>query len=190
MLYCCAMPFESFSPMPHLRCFRDRSLGQIPRHCGRSLAAVLLAAAVAASLSAGWALAKGKPVSWKPIEDALLRVNNVAVKDWSVYQTSKKRDPLLLQMGNRFLLIAVHDRQVFEVDPSKVEQKPDDLLWDPSDHPAHPLSTSEWTAADIGAAFRINAKIDAENRVLDLELPHPPDVGDLPVQTTGQKRRR
>jgi hypothetical protein len=151
---------------------------------------VLLAAAVAASLSAGWALAKGKPVSWKPIEDALLRVNNVAVKDWSVYQTSKKRDPLLLQMGNRFLLIAVHDRQVFEVDPSKVEQKPDDLLWDPSDHPPHPLSTSEWTAADIGAAFRINAKIDAENRVLDLELPHPPDVGDLPVQTTGQKRRR
>jgi hypothetical protein len=167
-----------------------RSLQNCSLGCGLRLAALLLAVAGAASLFGGLALAKSKPLSWKAIEDALLRVNNVAVKDWSVYQTGKKRDPLLLQMGNRFLLLAVHDRQVFEVDPSKVEQRPDELLWDPSDRPAHPLATSEWTAEDIGATFRINAKIDAENRVLNLELPHPPDVGDLPVQPTGPQRRR
>jgi hypothetical protein len=184
------MALENFYPMPNQRRPRYRSLGQISRARTLTLAALLLVATEAANLSGDLAFTKDKPVSWKAIEDALLRVNNVAVKDWSVYQTSKKRDPLLLQMGNRFLLIAVHDRQVFEVDPSKVEQKPDELLWDPSDHPAHPLATSEWTAADIGAAFRINAKIDAENRILDLELPHPPDVGDLPVQPTGPQRRR
>lgn len=184
------MTSENFCSMPNKRRRRDRSLRQIPH--GRSLTFVMLSLVTvgAALLSSAGAFAKGKPVSWKPIEDALLRVNSVAVKDWSVYQTGKKRDPLLLQMGNRFLLIDVHDRQVFEVNPSKVEQKSDEILWDPSDHAAKPLATSEWTAADIGAAFRINAKIDAENRALDLELPHPPDVGDLPLQQTAPQRRR
>jgi hypothetical protein len=187
---CCTMASENFCPMPNQQPRRHCAMRRIPRGRSLTLSALLLAAVGAASFAGAVALAKSKPVSWKAIEDALLRVNNVAVKDWSVYQTGKKRDPLLLQMGNRFLLIAVHDRQVFEVDPSKVEQKPEELLWDPSDRPAHPLATSDWTAVDIGAAFRINAKIDVENRVLDLELPHPPDVGDLPVQPTGPQRRR
>ncbi len=184
------MTLENFFPvLSQLRC-RGRSSRQIPRGLSLTIATLLLASIGVAGFSRGGAFAKGKPVPWKPIEDALLRVNDVAVKDWSVFQSGKKRDPLLLQIGNRFLLINVHDRQVFEVDPSKVEQKPDQVLWDPSDRAAKPLTTSEWTAVDIGAAFRIDATIDGENRALDLELPHPPDVGDLPLQKTAPQRRR
>jgi hypothetical protein len=185
------MTLENFFPMLSQRQCWGRSRRQIPRGRSLTIATLLLAAIGVAGFSRGGALAKGKPVPWKPIEDALLRVNDVAVKDWSVFQTGKKRDPLLLQMGNRFLLINVHGRQVFEVDPSKVEQKTDQVLWDPSDRAAKPLITSEWSAVDIGAAFRIDATIDGENRTLDLELPHPPDVGDLPLQRqTAPQRRR
>jgi len=67
--------------------------------------------------------AKDKPLSWKPIEDALLRVNDAPPKEWEVYRTGKKNEPLLLQIGNRFLLIEAHDRQVFELDPSKIEER-------------------------------------------------------------------
>lgn len=124
--------------------------------------------------------AKDKPLSWKPIQDALLRINDAPPKEWGAYRTGKKNNPLLLQVGNRFLLIESHDRQVFEVDPSKVGRKPQELIWNPADRPAKPLATSDWVVDDIGAAFIIKVKLESENALIDLQLPHPPDVGSLP----------
>lgn len=153
----------------------------------------LLTAIGAGFILVGAASAKGKPVTWKVINDALFRVNDAPVKDWSVYQADKKRDPLLLQIGNRFLLVEVHNHQLFEIDPSKIEHKSEDLIWDPSDHPAQAISTSAWNDSDVGAAFRIEAKINTEASVLVLELPHPQDIGSLPVRSqspTGRRGRR
>src|SRR5947209_6199060 len=82
------------------------------------------AAALAPSASAS---AKDKPLSWKPIENALLRVNDAPPKEWGVYRSGKKNEPLLLQIGNRFLLIDTHDRHVFELDPAKIERKTGEL---------------------------------------------------------------
>jgi hypothetical protein len=136
------------------------------------------------------ALAKDKPLSWKPIEDALLRVNDAPPKEWSAYRTGKKNEPLVLQIGNRFLFIQSHDHQVFELDPAKIEHKTGELLWSPADRPAKPLATSDWNVDDIGAAFVIKVKLDAENAVVDLQLPHPPDVGDLPQQQAAPRQTR
>jgi hypothetical protein len=138
------------------------------------------------------AFAKDKPLSWKPIEDALLRVNDSPPKEWSAYRTGKKNEPLVLQLGNRFLFIQSHDHQVFELDPTKIEHKTGELLWSPTDRPAKPLATSDWNVDDIGAAFVIKVKLDAENAVVDLQLPHPPEVGNLPQQAgpRQQPRRR
>src|SRR5580704_15487486 len=119
----------------------------------------LLAAFGAVCVSSGGTFAKDKPAPWKIIDDALFRVNDAPVKEWGVYQTGKKRDPLLLQMDKRFLLVKIHDRQIFEVDPAKVQRKSDELLWDPADHPAQPLVTTDWDAGDTEAVFRILAKI-------------------------------
>src|SRR5438445_11381977 len=97
------------------------------------------AAALAPSASA---FAKDKPLSWKPIENALLRVNDAPPKAWGVYRAGRKNEPLLLQIGNRFLLIESHDRQVFELDPAKIEGKTGEILWSPADPPTNPLATS------------------------------------------------
>ena len=129
-----------------------------------------------ALLTASQAFAGDKAVSWKPIQQALLRVDDQPVKNWNVYQESKKGDPLLLQMGNRFLLIQVHERKIFELAPAKIEHKGAELLWDPAGRPAEPLATSDWIIRDIGFAYRIGARLAAENRVLDLQLPHPMDL--------------
>jgi hypothetical protein len=129
-----------------------------------------------ALLTANQAFAGDKPVSWKPIQQALLRVDDQPVKNWNVYQESKKGDPLLLQMGNRFLLIQVHERKIFELAPAKIERKGAELLWDPAGRPAEPLATSDWIIRDVGFAYRIGARLAAENRVLDLQLPHPMDL--------------
>jgi hypothetical protein len=138
----------------------------------------------------GGASAKDKPVTWKAINDALFRVNDAPVKDWNVYQADKKRDPLLLQIGDRFLLLEVHSHQLFEIDPSKIEHKSEDLIWDPSDRPARAIPTSGWNDGDVGTAFRIETKINAEALVLVLELPHPQDIGSLPVRSQSPTQRR
>lgn len=126
------------------------------------------------------ALAKDKPLSWKPIGEALLRVNDAPPKEWEVYRTGKKNDPLLLKLSNRFLLIESHDHRIYEIDSSKLEHKKDELLWSLADRPAKPLATSDWVVDDIGAAFAITVKLDEEKATLDLQLPHPPAVGSLP----------
>lgn len=151
---------------------------------------ILLAASGAVCASFGGTFAKEKPASWKMIDDALFRVNDAPVKDWGVYQTGKKRDPLLIQMDKRFLLLKIHDRQLFEVDPAKVQRKSDELLWDPIDHPAQPLSTTDWDAGDTEAVFRIRAKINSEDRLLDIELPHPLDLSGMSPHAASSTRRR
>jgi hypothetical protein len=151
---------------------------------------MLVTAAGIACISAAGTFAKDKPVPWKGIDDALLRVNDAPVKEWGVYQNGKKRDPLLIQMNNRFFLIKVHDHQLFEVDPGKVQRKSDQLLWDPADHPAKPLDTSDWDASDTEAVFRIRAKINTEDRLLDIELPHPLDLSGMSPHSAPATRRR
>src|SRR5690242_16496038 len=111
------------------------------------------------------AFAKDKSLSWKPIEDALLRINDAAPKEWGVYRTGKKNDPLVLQVGNRFLLIQSHDHQVFELDAAKIQRKSGELLWSPADRPAKPRATSDWMVDDIGAAFVIKVKLSNDNAV-------------------------
>ncbi len=129
-----------------------------------------------ALLAAQQSLAADKAVAWKPIQQALLRVDDQPVKNWNVYLENKKGDPLLIEMGNRFLLIQVHERKIFELASAKIERKGAELLWDPADRPAEPLATSNWIIRDVGFAYRIGARLVAENRVLDLQLPHPMDL--------------
>ena len=155
-----------------------------------TISAATLLLATMSLIGPASAIAKDKPLSWKPIEDALLRVNDAPPKEWGVYRTGKKNDQLVLQLGSRFLLIQSHDHQVFELDPAKIEHKTSELLWSPADRPAKPLATSDWNVDDIGAAFVVKAKLDGENAVVDLQLPHSPDVGDLPQQTAPRQQTR
>ncbi len=183
---------EIFLPMPKPNSLRELLRGQVwlqMPHLAFLVASLIVFGAVA--LFNPVSFSKSKPVAWKAIDDAILRVNDAAVKDWSVYQTGKKRDPLLLQIGNRFLLIGVHDLQAFEVDPSKVEHRSDaEVDWDSSDRPAQPLATTDWKADDVGAAMQITFKIAGENRVVNLELPHPQDIGNLPTHSAAPQRHR
>jgi hypothetical protein len=131
---------------------------------------------IGALLYAAPAFAADKPVTWKPITQALLRVNDQPVKNWNVYEQNKKGDPLLLAMGDRYLLIQVHERKIFELPSTKIEHKGAELLWDPATLPAEPLATTEWLIKDVGFAYRLGVRLVAENRVVDLQLPHPMDL--------------
>jgi hypothetical protein len=124
----------------------------------------------------GFSADREKSVTWKPIKEALLRVNDQPVKNWNVYEENKKGDPLLLEIGDRFLLIEIHERKVFDLGAPKIEHKGAELLWDAAALPTEPLATSDWLIKDVGFAYRIDFQLVPEKRLVDLQLPHPMDL--------------
>jgi hypothetical protein len=118
-------------------------------------------------------------VTWKPITDAVLRIDDLAPKQWNLYRVGKKSDPLLLQLGARALVIYVRDQAVYEISPTQLEHKGETLLWRESDKPEKPLPTSEWSTRDIGSAWRIRMKLAGEGRVVDIQIPQMPDLRGL-----------
>lgn len=115
-------------------------------------------------------------IVWRPIPDAMLQVDSRALKEWNVFQTGKKIDPLLVQLGGRYLLIYASKMEVYELKPEQLEHKGEDLLWRESDKPAKPMATSDWSTKDVGSAVRILVKLADEGRMLNIQTPKMPDV--------------
>jgi hypothetical protein len=115
-------------------------------------------------------------IAWKPIPDAVLRIDDRAPKQWSLFHAGKKYDPLLLQLGSRVLAIYVHTQAVYEIPPAQVERKGEDLLWRETDKPEKPLATSDWSTRDIGSAVRVRVKLTEEGRLVDIQIPQMPDL--------------
>lgn len=118
-------------------------------------------------------------ISWKPLIDAILKTNGGAPKQWSIYSADKKNDPLLLQLGARYLVIYVRHKRVYEIAPAKLAHNGDNLLWRESDRPRKPLPSSEWSTRDVGSAYRIRLELTKEKRYIDIQIPHPPDLRGL-----------
>jgi hypothetical protein len=118
-------------------------------------------------------------VTWKPVEGALLRIDDRAPKQWGLYHAGKKFDPLLLQLGSRVLVIYVRNQAVYEVAPAQIERKGEDLLWRETDRPEKPLPTSDWSTRDIGSAWRVRVKLTEEGRLVDIQIPQMPDLRGL-----------
>jgi hypothetical protein len=72
-------------------------------------------------------------IVWKAIPNAILQVDSRAPKIWNVFQAGKKFDPLLVEIGNRYLVVYVHRTEVYEIKPEQLEHKGDDLLWREAD---------------------------------------------------------
>jgi len=134
-------------------------------------AALLLVTAVGAHAA--------EKVTWKPITDAVLRIDDRAPKQWSLYHAGKKFDPLLLQLGLRVLVIYVRNQAVYEISPAQLEHKGEELLWRETDKPEKPLATSDWSTRDIGSAWRVRVKLTEEGRLLDIQIPQLPDLRGL-----------
>jgi hypothetical protein len=115
-------------------------------------------------------------IVWKSIPDAILQVDSRAPKLWNVFQAGKKFDPLLLQLGSRYLVIYVRNMEVYELKPEQLGHKGEDLLWREADKPAKPVATSDWSIKDVGSASRILLKLSEEGRVVNIEIPQMPDL--------------
>jgi hypothetical protein len=140
------------------------------------LVRVVVFASFLPALAAASRAADKEKVVWKPIGDAILQVDSRAPKEWNVFQPGKKFDPLLLQIGSRYLVIYVRNEEIYELKPEQLQHKGDDLLWRETDKSAKPLPTSDWSTKDVGSASRILVKLSAEGRLIDIQIPQMPDL--------------
>jgi hypothetical protein len=115
-------------------------------------------------------------IVWKPIANAILQIDSHAPKLWNLFQPGKKMDPLLLQLGSRYLVIYIRNKEIYELKPEQLERKGETLLWRETDKPAAPIATSDWSTKDVGSAMRTLVKLADEGHVLDIQTPKIPDL--------------
>jgi len=113
-------------------------------------------------------------ILWKPIEAAVLRIDDRPPKLWNVYRPDKK-DLVLIQLGSRFLMLDPRAKLVYELDPAKLKRKGDNLIWNEADKPHDPMPSGDWLIREVGPLRRIVVKLSGEGRVIDLQLPLSPD---------------
>lgn len=107
---------------------------------------------------------------WKPVQLAILRLNEDAPKSWNIYH-GDKHGLLLVQLWKRYLLVKVSEQEVYEVDPQKVRKQGENVEWSPSEVPAEPIETSEWKVRDVGPVERVRFRLGKTGHFLDMQLP-------------------
>ena len=115
---------------------------------------------------------------WKPIEQALLKIDEKPVKLWTLYREEKDKHAkrLLLQLGARFLLIDTPSRAVDEFRPESFERHGKDLRQSRSGPPAKVLATGEWVLREAGMVRIIHVRLNDEGRAVEIQLPSLPDL--------------
>jgi hypothetical protein len=145
----------------------------MPRHPANRAAAVAVLLLVLAAQSSATERDK---IVWKPIPNAILQVDSRAPELWNLFQPGKKFDPLLLQIGSRYLVVYIRNKEIYEIRPEQLEHKGETLLWSETDKPANPVASSDWSTKDVGSAVRTLVKLAAEGRMLDIQTPKMPDL--------------
>lgn len=121
--------------------------------------------------------AQNKPV-WKPVEFAIVKIDDGPPKSWNMYHTDK-RGMLLLRMWKRYLLIDLNQQEVFDIDPSTVTTQTENVAWSPADKPSEPLDISEWKERDVGSVERLRFRLPKQGAVVELQIPLRPDGKSL-----------
>ena len=160
-----------------------------------------LSLALAVCLATGTVAAE--KIVWKPVKEAVLRIDDKPARQWNLYQAEKKEHLLLVELGVRYLMLDVKAREVWELEPGALARKGNELIWEKKEITAEAprqnasgqapaqseeekekiagatgtgmklLTSEEWSIRDVGRADRYRLKLSAEGRVLDVQVAHP-----------------
>jgi len=132
-----------------------------------ALVALLLLAAAA---SAG---ARDKKLIWKPVNQALLKLNNHPVKTWDVLQPDKNKNLVLVQVLRDWYILNLKEKRAYKVERKDFETRGENLAGPEPDKHTPAVKTNGWDSHDIGPAQQITIRFAETGDVLAIELPHP-----------------
>jgi hypothetical protein len=124
----------------------------------------------------------GAQIHWKPVEQAQLRLDDKTPLKWSVYLPDKKKDKklaselILVLLGHRYLMLDTKARLVYVVPLTELRAQGDDFESGDLAQSNHAIPSTDWTQRDVGPAELYRLTLGDYNRVMEVSLPHPPDL--------------
>jgi hypothetical protein len=124
----------------------------------------------------------GGQILWKPVDQAQLRLDEKAPLKWNVYLPDKKKDKklaselILVLLGHRYLMLDTKARLVYVVPLAELHAQGDDFESGDLAQPNNQIPSTDWTQRDVGPAELYRLTLGDYNRVMEVSLPHPPDL--------------
>jgi hypothetical protein len=152
-----------------------------------AVALIALVFLAAQSPTAGQATASTDSVRvhWKALEMAQLRLDDKTPLKWNVYQPDKKdnkkdkkkdSDLVLVLLGHRYLMLDTKARLVYMVPLSDLQAQGKDFESGDLAQQARLIPSTDWTQRDVGPAELYRLTLNDYGRVLEVSLPHMPDL--------------
>jgi len=123
-------------------------------------------------------------IRWKVNEMAQVRLDGKAPLKWNLYQPDRKdkkdkkrdSDRVLILLGHRYLMLDTKARLVYLVTLDQLQIQGGDLSTGDLARPDRIIPTFDWTDRDVGPAELYRFTLGDYNRVLEVSLPHMPDL--------------
>jgi len=123
-------------------------------------------------------------IRWKSVEMAQVRLDGKAPLKWNVYQPDKRSkgdkkrnaDIALVLLGHRYLMLNLRSRLVYLVPLSELHADGLDFLSSDLAQQARVIPSTDWTDRDVGPAQIYRLTLGDYNHVMELSLPHMPDL--------------
>ena len=126
----------------------------------------------------------GGQIRWKSVEMAQVRIDDKAPLKWNVYQPDKKGSKdkkrnaslVLVLLGHRYLMIDTKARLVYLVPLAELHASGQDFDSDDLAQENEVIPSTDWTQRDVGPAELYRLTLGDYGRVLEVSLPHMPDL--------------
>jgi hypothetical protein len=127
---------------------------------------------------AGPVTAQTERLHWKPVNLAQVKLDDKTPLAFNVYQPDKKKEShfVLVMLGRRYIELDIKAKLAYNVPLIDIQKKGSDIESDNFAVPGRLLATSDWSVRDVGPAELIKLTLGDYGRVLEVELPHPPDL--------------
>jgi hypothetical protein len=139
---------------------------------------ITLLLALLAGTGAGTTIAQAERFHWKAVNLAQVKLEGKTPLAFNVYQPDKKKDShfVLVLLGRRYIELDIKAKLAYSVPITGVQKKGPDIESDNFAVPSRILATSDWSVRDVGPAELIKLTLGDYGRLLEVELPHPPDL--------------
>ncbi len=149
-----------------------RALHLLRTVCLCMMLAILLIA------GAGRASGDAERMHWKPVAIAQVKLDDKTPLAFNVYQPEKKKDLhfVLVLLGRRYIELDIKAKLAYSVPLTDLQKNGNDLESDNFAVPTRLLASSDWSVRDVGPSEQIKLTLGDYGRLLQVDLPHPPDM--------------
>jgi len=120
----------------------------------------------------------GERVHWKLVERAQLKIDDKPPLTWSVYRPDKKKvtNQVLVLLGKRYIALDTKAKLAYQVFPADLSINGSEVESGDLFKSERVLPSSDWVVRDVGPAERIQLRLKDYGRMIEVMLPHPPDL--------------